>query len=90
MAGHDIIVVGTSAGGGEAQTQLVRQLPPSLPAAEQRGNADSAERFEDQARVAEQCGVLLEQHLLNGQGTPPIPGQGAAGGEPGAAAGAPA
>src|SRR6266498_133757 len=32
MAGHDIIVIGASAGGVEVLTQLVRGLPPSLPA----------------------------------------------------------
>ena len=32
MYGHDIIVVGTSAGGVEALRQLVRYLPPGLPA----------------------------------------------------------
>lgn len=33
MVGHDIIVVGASAGGVEALTKLVRDLPASLPAA---------------------------------------------------------
>jgi len=33
MPGHDIIVVGASAGGVEVLTQLVRDLPASLPAA---------------------------------------------------------
>lgn len=33
MAGHDIIVVGASAGGVEALTTLVRDLPANLPAA---------------------------------------------------------
>lgn len=33
MSGHDIIVVGASAGGVEALAQLVRDLPPELPAA---------------------------------------------------------
>ena len=33
MAGHDIIVVGASAGGVETLTQIVRGLPPNLPAA---------------------------------------------------------
>jgi two-component system chemotaxis response regulator CheB len=33
MAGHDIIVVGASAGGVEALTEVVRGLPPGLPAA---------------------------------------------------------
>src|SRR4051812_25333440 len=32
MPGHDIIVIGASAGGVEALTQLVRTLPPDLPA----------------------------------------------------------
>lgn len=33
MPGHDIIVIGASAGGVEALTHLVRDLPPELPAA---------------------------------------------------------
>lgn len=33
MAGHDIIVIGASAGGVEALSQIVRSLPPDLPAA---------------------------------------------------------
>jgi two-component system, chemotaxis family, protein-glutamate methylesterase/glutaminase len=33
MPGHDIIVVGASAGGVEALSQLVRGLPPQIPAA---------------------------------------------------------
>lgn len=32
MSGHDIIVIGTSAGGVEALTRLVSGLPPNLPA----------------------------------------------------------
>src|SRR5438093_2568672 len=33
MPGHDIIVIGTSAGGLEVLTTLARRLPPDLPAA---------------------------------------------------------
>lgn len=33
MQGHDIIVVGASAGGVEALSELIRNLPPDLPAA---------------------------------------------------------
>ena len=33
MANHDLVVVGTSMGGVEVLTQLVRGLPPALPAA---------------------------------------------------------
>src|SRR5689334_16222811 len=33
MPGRDIIVIGASAGGVEALTNLARQLPPDLPAA---------------------------------------------------------
>jgi two-component system chemotaxis response regulator CheB len=33
MPGHDIIVIGASAGGLEALTTLARGLPPDLPAA---------------------------------------------------------
>jgi two-component system chemotaxis response regulator CheB len=33
MPGHDLIVIGASAGGVEALTTVVRQLPPDLPAA---------------------------------------------------------
>ncbi|MDQ6645430.1 MAG: chemotaxis protein CheB, partial [Chloroflexota bacterium] len=33
MPGHDIIVVGASAGGVEALETLIRGLPPKLPAA---------------------------------------------------------
>lgn len=33
MPGHDIIVVGASAGGVEALTRLVRDIPPDIPAA---------------------------------------------------------
>lgn len=33
MSGHDIIVIGASAGGVETLCQLVSGLPPDLPAA---------------------------------------------------------
>src|SRR5690348_993054 len=33
MPGHDIVVIGASAGGGEALAQLVRDLPVDLPGA---------------------------------------------------------
>src|SRR5687768_5505379 len=33
MTGHDIIVIGASAGGVEALRDLIGQLPPDLPAA---------------------------------------------------------
>ncbi|NUO10370.1 MAG: chemotaxis protein CheB, partial [Candidatus Brocadia sp.] len=33
MPGHDIIVIGASAGGVEALTELVGNLPPAIPAA---------------------------------------------------------
>jgi two-component system chemotaxis response regulator CheB len=33
MAGHDVVVIGTSAGGVEVLTELMRGLPPGLPAA---------------------------------------------------------
>ena len=57
---------------------LARQLAAT---ARERGDAQSVERFEDQARVAERYSALIQQYLLNGQETPPVPGEGAAGGE---------
>ncbi len=39
MPGHDIIVLGASAGGVEALTHLVRDLPPELPAPERIAQA---------------------------------------------------
>lgn len=67
MPGHDIIVVGASAGGVEAAARLVRDLPPDLPAAvfiviHFPGHATSV-----MPRILNNAGTLPAAHAEDGE-----------------------
>jgi two-component system chemotaxis response regulator CheB len=73
VACHDIIVIGASAGGVEALSELVRALPPGLPAAlfvVCHFPADSRSVLPD---ILSRSGPLLAQHARDGE--PINPGQ---------------
>src|SRR5258708_5106342 len=73
MFGHDIIVVGASAGGVEVLTQLVRALPPGLPASLFIVCHFPASATSVLPEILSRAGPLLTMHALNGE--PFYPGQ---------------
>lgn len=83
MARHDLLVVGTSAGGLGVLSQQLAQ------AARAKGDLLGAERFEDQSQVAEHCCQVIQTYLLNEHAAQPQPGQDVRGGQPGPRASGP-
>src|SRR5215207_239744 len=67
MSGHDIIVVGASAGGVEALSQLVASLPPDLPASVFIVLHIPAEGTSVLPRILNRAGPLPAIHPLDGQ-----------------------
>jgi two-component system chemotaxis response regulator CheB len=72
MQGHDIIVVGASAGGVEALTKLVQHLPPGLPAAMFVVCHFPNDGKSLLPQILSRSGPLLARHATNGEH--PYPG----------------
>lgn len=71
MPGHDVIVIGASAGGVEALRQLVKQLPPDLPAALFVVLHVPASGPSVLPRILERAGSLSVIHAEDGQAIRP-------------------
>ncbi|MBD2740086.1 chemotaxis protein CheB [Coleofasciculus sp. FACHB-1120] len=67
MPGHDIIVLGASAGGVEALTQLVKALPPDLPAAIFVVIHFPAHSTSLMPSILNRCGSLKASHPKDGE-----------------------
>ncbi|MBD1901769.1 chemotaxis protein CheB [Trichocoleus sp. DQ-A3] len=67
MSGHDIIVLGASAGGVEALTQLVKALPPDLPAAIFVVIHFPAHSTSAMPSILNRCGCLKASHPKDGE-----------------------
>ena len=67
MPGHDIIVLGASAGGVEALTQLVKALPPDLPAAIFVVIHFPAHSTSVMPSILNRCGSLKASHPTDGE-----------------------
>jgi two-component system chemotaxis response regulator CheB len=67
MPGHDIIVIGASAGGVEALVELVAQLPPDLPAALFVVHHFPARGTSLLPQILSRRGPLPAQHPQNGE-----------------------
>jgi two-component system, chemotaxis family, protein-glutamate methylesterase/glutaminase len=67
MPGHDVIVVGFSAGGVEALTQVVRDLPPELPAAVLIVHHFPAHSISALPRILSRVGKLRAAHAVDGE-----------------------
>jgi len=67
MAGRDIIVVGTSAGGVDALAQLARGLPPGFPASVFVVCHVSPEGRSILPDILSRAGPLLASHAVNGE-----------------------
>lgn len=67
MLGHDIIVLGASAGGVEALTQLVKALPPDLPAAIFVVIHFPAHSTSVMPSILNRCGSLKACHPADGE-----------------------
>lgn len=72
MAGHDIIVVGASTGGVEALTQVVRGLPPGLPATVYLVSHFPPGSRSALPEILSRAGPLLATHARDGE--PAYPG----------------
>src|SRR5262245_4142208 len=67
MHGHDIIVIGTSSGGMEALTALVRKLPADLPASVLIGWHMAPDSVGVLPQVLAQAGPLPATNAVNGE-----------------------
>lgn len=67
MRAHDIIVIGTSAGGFSALKQLLRQLPPDLPATIFIVQHISSAQFNGLPTLLERAGKLKVSHPSDGE-----------------------
>jgi two-component system chemotaxis response regulator CheB len=67
MAGHDLIVIGASAGGIEALARLVRGLPPALPAALCIVCHVLADARSSLPEILSRSGRLLATHARDGE-----------------------
>ncbi len=71
MPGHDIIVIGASTGGVEALRQLVRDLPPNLPAALLVVLHIPPQGSSRLPHILSRAGVLPAEHPFDGESIKP-------------------
>jgi two-component system chemotaxis response regulator CheB len=67
MAHHDIVVIGASAGGVEALTQLVRDLPPGLPASLFVACHFPSGHRSALPHILSRSGAVLATHAIDGE-----------------------